>query len=1730
MPEYNAGEARLKIIPDASDFKTRLEAELKKVDAHLPITVTANLGQAKADIDRFREVQRRNNVAVGVDVALAEADAKMAAFRARQGRDINVKVDANGGGALRQIEQLNKEISKMGDTLGKGMKFALTWTGIGELPAATLAITNTIGALQQLAQAGLVIPGIIAGATASIGTLAVGLDGVVEAYQAASKAANQTGSEQAAHAREVTSAENAKRNAVVDEAQAERDRTRAVKDAKFALEDLNLQLRGGKISEQQAINNALRQRRDLQRDMMTGQIKDGLDLQQRLLGIAEADQSVAEASQRNIELQDKANEANAKGIAGSDQVVAANERVTRAQQATAQTSDALSQAIGKPYDAANDALGKLSPKTKEFVNTLVGMNSQFRDLGNDVGENLFDGLAASATTLINADLPNLRKGMGDIATAWNGTLKQLATTLGSDSSKGLLDRILGDTAKAQAEFTKAIDPLIHGIGVLSAAGADALPRLADDLGAIAERFNNFIGAADKDGSLSRWINDGITGFEKFGNTLINIGSAIGGITKAAGGGDGLLTMLERGSKKLAEFLNSTEGQNKLKTWFEEGRREIQEHIIPLLQALPGLFTGIVNVGTDIANVVVPPLKDIASYLSTHKQLVKDVLEAFVVWKGITFATGVLNQINQISNAIGTSGSKSGKGKKGKYSGGGGLLRKLGLAALALEALNIADDAMTPDDNGDGDPNNPTKQQSNAGANAIRSDAENGAGLGATFGPWGAGVGFFLGTAKGVYKQLQPGSESRQAAKDAHDHDGDIPALLGTLPKKGDGSNKPFLDPRDTTDQLTMQSMADSGDLGIKWVLAGNSDYVRIKRLAWLNQHQDQDGPAFKAPDDYDVPLPKTAPFDGGGGSFAAGGPTPAGRGNGPTGGFISELHSDEWVLPAHARKRLGDKALWALTNGRSFLDGGTVDEYGNPVTPGPLPGPVDPSAPIAPNPMGGTGLPSALGAFMSGLNTPLSNLTSMIPGIGGQQGGNGIGGAPSMLPGIWGLPGAMAQGDLGMQTWLGSTSNFLAKWAGDTFTGVAGALYSKGLLGFLGLENSILSPSNSWFQAGAQSLGIFDKLAPAFGWGTGTNGNLAVGSQVVGVGPNGETISLPTFGTSGAATGSGSGLVNPSSRASTLGSANVDYTPDFLLSKGIAPLYTRTTDDKGQSIAQIPQWATQLAGAFNLTASSHSDSTLHGGVAGKGDSTNTNAGWAFDFSGKPEDEQRFADFISSKLSGQTLQAIWQNPNTGAQLGIAGGQTLGRDQYYTTKGGAYADHTDHVHWATDVAPNLWDATGKSLVPGIPDMAGGARWWQGGAGAGLDGLPAGGGGRGALLNLALASRGGHGGTPQANKALARQMFTQFFPTSEWSAFDTLAMKESGYDNTAKNPSSTAYGIGQFLDSTWGDFGTKTSDPALQIAYMLRYIKGKYGTPTAAWAQYYNHPGGVGWYETGGHTPGSRSTPIPAILHGNEFVQRAAAVDKYGVPFMSALNEGRIDPKLLPHFLDGGLASALIPPRPQPGPIPDAQIKTRGATPIPSAPVTPLPPTMAPPAPLAPIPGTSSPAPDNPAPPGQPQEPRQNYPGLAQVAPAPTSLNHNLDAINTGISSGASAIGSIVSSAVSAAAAAGSFGAGAAGASGAIGSLAGGLFTEGGKVVEGIANVVSSSLVGSVPGHFGGSGGGDRAFGQTMIPQQSYPDPGISQRTYNLNGISDIGALMDRLELHDSLADQAALAHRR
>ena len=110
-------------------------------------------------------------------------------------------------------------------------------------------------------------------------------------------------------------------------------------------------------------------------------------------------------------------------------------------------------------------------------------------------------------------------------------------------------------------------------------------------------------------------------------------------------------------------------------------------------------------------------------------------------------------------------------------------------------------------------------------------------------------------------------------------------------------------------------------------------------------------------------------------------------------------------------------------------------------------------------------------------------------------------------------------------------------------------------------------------------------------------------------------------------------------------------------------------------------------------------------------------------------------------------------------------------------------------------------------------------------------------------AAAARPGQGTSAAAAPSGSYQDYARNkVGAGQFGCLENLWGKESGWNPNAQNPSSSAYGIPQLLDSTWAGTGiAKTSDGYRQIDAGLVYIDKAYGSPCGAWG----HSQSTGWY---------------------------------------------------------------------------------------------------------------------------------------------------------------------------------------------------------------------------------------------------------------------------------------------
>jgi hypothetical protein len=142
----------------------------------------------------------------------------------------------------------------------------------------------------------------------------------------------------------------------------------------------------------------------------------------------------------------------------------------------------------------------------------------------------------------------------------------------------------------------------------------------------------------------------------------------------------------------------------------------------------------------------------------------------------------------------------------------------------------------------------------------------------------------------------------------------------------------------------------------------------------------------------------------------------------------------------------------------------------------------------------------------------------------------------------------------------------------------------------------------------------------------------------------------------------------------------------------------------------------------------------------------------------------------------------------------------------------------------------------------------------------------------VSAAGKAAGAVSGTAGAAQRYAQSILSAYGWGGQWAALNAVAMRESGWSLTARNPSSGAYGIAQFIGgpSEYYQYGGNPNTVSGQVIAFFNYIRQRYGNPGAAWAHELN----FGWYDKGGWLPPGLSLAYNATGRPEQVLPRAAS----------------------------------------------------------------------------------------------------------------------------------------------------------------------------------------------------------------------------------------------------------------
>ncbi len=484
--------------------------------------------------------------------------------------------------------------------------------------------------------------------------------------------ANRRAAQQVAQAeRDLADAQRAAR-------QAQRDLNDARKEAAEDLQDLNNRLEDAQLDQRQKVLDLQDAEQELAAVKAKGSKASKEDLDKAQLQYDRAVQALEEQQVETARLEKKTADANAAGVEGSKTVVDAKQQIADANQDITDKTQALGEAereqaqttadglqkimlaeraVADAREAARkaavdgardiadaqeamadaarnlayaqeqgamatnklgDAMAKLSPNAREFVNAVIAQGAAWRGLKLDVQDRLMAGLGTTFTQLTTAVIPPLRAGLGGMADNLNAMAKGAANAVIELSKTGTLRQMFDGLNQGFGNLNRIPGQFLTGLTQVSVAASPAFARITSAAAGAADRVAERLAGAFKSGALEQAINRGVEVVKQFGQFFGDVFGALGNIMKAAaaGGGDalGALGAMFAELRKVTAMPEVQKALTSIFTAVNAIARLLAGTLGAVIEAALPLLAALAPVVTDLATQFGPVLADLASAL------------------------------------------------------------------------------------------------------------------------------------------------------------------------------------------------------------------------------------------------------------------------------------------------------------------------------------------------------------------------------------------------------------------------------------------------------------------------------------------------------------------------------------------------------------------------------------------------------------------------------------------------------------------------------------------------------------------------------------------------------------------------------------------------------------------------------------------------------------------------------------------------------------------------------------------------------------------------------------------------------------------------------------------------------------------------------------------------------------------------------------------------------------
>lgn len=309
--------------------------------------------------------------------------------------------------------------------------------------------------------------------------------------------------------------------------------------------------------------------------------------------------------------------------------------------------DAIGAALSGDTGKLDEALKKLAPAARSFVQEIAHLRPELSALQRGVQQAFFVQLEGSLTRVTRNLLPSLRSGLTGLAVSFGGIGRQIADALSGGTARGAFGTVFTGLRTAANALAPALGNATRAFLQLSAAATPLVTGLGVGLANVVNRVSDLINSASDSGALSSFFEAGLAVLRQFGTLLANVGELLANIVNGlvSGGGSAFLGVLGTLVGLLADLFASGSGQQLLGTLGELmsvlGTLIVQV-LTPLLPAVANLanafgqqlLAAIVEITPNLVSLA-EALVPLLNFVAAHADVFGPIAAGLLAFSGLS---------------------------------------------------------------------------------------------------------------------------------------------------------------------------------------------------------------------------------------------------------------------------------------------------------------------------------------------------------------------------------------------------------------------------------------------------------------------------------------------------------------------------------------------------------------------------------------------------------------------------------------------------------------------------------------------------------------------------------------------------------------------------------------------------------------------------------------------------------------------------------------------------------------------------------------------------------------------------------------------------------------------------------------------------------------------------------------------------------------------------------------